>query len=61
MYSLPFYLYVLGENMSKITPSAIIASITQNSGQLLDPEKIQKILVLPSSSFKHFIDNFGNK
>jgi hypothetical protein len=43
MYSLPFYLYVLGNNMPKLTAKDICMSLTKNIDDItLDPEKIKQ-------------------
>ena len=43
MYSLPFYIYVLGNNIPKLTSKDICLSITKNFDDLtLDPEKIKE-------------------
>lgn len=53
MYSLPFYLYVLGNNMPKLTAKEICASLTKNIDDLtLDPEKIKEGLKVMSEKIQ---------
>jgi hypothetical protein len=53
MYSLPFYLSVLGTNMPKLSAKDICISITKNIDDInLDPEKIKEALTTMSNKIQ---------
>jgi hypothetical protein len=53
MYSLPFYLSVLGKNMPKLSAKDICISITKNIDDInLDPEKIKEALTTMSNKIQ---------
>ena len=53
MYSLPFYLYVLGNNIPKLTAKDICISLTKNIDNItLDPEKIKQGLTAMSEKIQ---------
>jgi hypothetical protein len=58
MYSLPFYLYVLGNNMPKLTAKDICISLTKDIDKIsLDPEKIKEGLKSMSDKIQSQITN----
>jgi hypothetical protein len=58
MYSLPFYLYVLGNNMPKLTAKDICISLTKDIDKIsLDPEKIKEGLKSMSDKIQSKITN----
>jgi Skp family chaperone for outer membrane proteins len=65
MYSLPFYFYVLGMNMPKLTAKDICISLTKDIDNItLDPEKIKESLKSMSEKIQSQIndmqDNVSN-
>ena len=58
MYSLPFYLYVLGNNIPKLTAKDICISLTKDIDKIsLDPEKIKEGLKSMSDKIQSQITN----
>lgn len=58
MYSLPFYLYVLGNNIPKLSAKDICISLTKNIDDLtLDPEKIKEGLKSMSDKIQSQIND----